>query len=84
MTFGQLRTYLAVAETGSVRAAAERLVVTQSAVSAALAALHRELGVALVERDGRGLRLTPARRWWACCAATPRTWRSPGAPRPAW
>jgi DNA-binding transcriptional LysR family regulator len=65
MTFGQLRTYLAVAETGSVRAAAERLVVTQSAVSAALAALHRELGVALVERDGRGLRLTPAGRVYA-------------------
>ena len=58
MTPGQLRTFLAVAETGSVRAAAESLVVSQPAVSAVLASLRRELGVALVEREGRGLRLT--------------------------
>jgi DNA-binding transcriptional LysR family regulator len=62
MTIGQLRTFLAVAATGSVRAAAERLVVTQPAVSAALSALQREVGVPLVSRDGRGLRLTPAGR----------------------
>ena len=60
MTLGQLRTFLAVADTGSVRAAAERLVVTQPAVSSALAQLATEVGVALVTRDGRGLRLTPA------------------------
>jgi LysR family transcriptional regulator, low CO2-responsive transcriptional regulator len=60
MTIGQLRTFLAVAATGSVRAAAERLVVTQPAVSAALSALQREVGVPLVTREGRGLRLTPA------------------------
>ncbi len=60
MTLGQLRTFLAVAATGSVRAAAEQLVVTQPAVSSALAALQRELGVALVEREGRGLRVTLA------------------------
>ncbi|MGH9041057.1 MAG: LysR family transcriptional regulator [Acidimicrobiia bacterium] len=60
MTLGQLRTFLAVAETGSGRAAADRLVVTQPAVSAALAALQKEVGVALVAREGRGLRLTPA------------------------
>lgn len=60
MTLGQLRTFLTVAATGSVRAAAEQLVVTQPAVSSALAALQRELGVALVEREGRGLRVTPA------------------------
>lgn len=60
MTLTQLRTFLAVAETGSVRAAAERLVVTQAAVSAALAALQRTLEVTLVRRDGRGLRLTEA------------------------
>jgi len=47
-----------VAETGSVHAAAESLFVSQPAVSAVLASLRRELGVALVERDGRGLRLT--------------------------
>jgi LysR family transcriptional regulator, low CO2-responsive transcriptional regulator len=60
MTLNQLRTFLAVAETGSVRAAAEDLVVTQAAVSASLAALQKSLGVALVTPDGRGLKLTDA------------------------
>jgi DNA-binding transcriptional LysR family regulator len=59
MTSGQLRAFLEVASTGSVRAAAERLFVTQPAVSSQIAALQRELGVRLVSRDGRGLRLTP-------------------------
>ncbi|MGH3623618.1 MAG: LysR substrate-binding domain-containing protein, partial [Sciscionella sp.] len=49
-----------VAETGSVRAAAERLVVTQAAVSSSLTALQRSLGVTLLRRDGRGIRLTDA------------------------
>src|SRR5205814_1879853 len=60
LTLGQLRTFLAVASTGSVRAAAEQLVVTQPEVSSALAAVRKQVGVALVARDGRGLRLTPA------------------------
>jgi LysR family transcriptional regulator, low CO2-responsive transcriptional regulator len=60
MTLNQLRSFLAVAESGSVRAAAEELVVTQAAVSASIAALQRSLGVALVTPDGRGLRLTDA------------------------
>ena len=60
MTLGQLRTFLAVAATGSVRAAAEKLVVTQPAVSSALASLQKEIGVDLVVREGRGLRLTAA------------------------
>ena len=65
MTLNQLRTFLAVAETGSVRAAAQDLVVTQAAVSASLAALQKSLGVALLEPDGRGLRLTAAGRAYA-------------------
>lgn len=60
MTFNQLRTFIAVAETGAVRAAAAVLVVTPSAVSSALAALQDEVGTALVVRQGRGLRLTEA------------------------
>jgi DNA-binding transcriptional LysR family regulator len=60
VTLNQLRTFLAVAETGSVRAAAQDLVVTQAAVSASLAALQKSLGMALLEPDGRGLRLTAA------------------------
>ncbi|HVB43772.1 MAG TPA: LysR substrate-binding domain-containing protein [Streptosporangiaceae bacterium] len=65
MTLNQLRTFLAVAETGSVRAAAADLVVTQAAVSAALAALQKSLAVALVVPDGRGLRLTAAGQAYA-------------------
>jgi DNA-binding transcriptional LysR family regulator len=60
VTPGQLTTFGAVAELGSVRAAAQQLSVTESAVSAALAALQRQLGTALLERVGRGVRLTPA------------------------
>lgn len=60
MTLHQLRTFVAVAERGSVRGAAEQLVVSQPAVSAALRALQDSLGVALVEPAGRGVRLTAA------------------------
>jgi DNA-binding transcriptional LysR family regulator len=60
VTLNQLRTFLAVAETGSVRAAAQQLVVTQAAVSASLSALQKSLGVPLLRPDGRGLRLTDA------------------------
>lgn len=60
MTIAQLETFLAVVRTGSVRAAAASRVVSEPAVSAAVAALERELGAPLVERSGRGLRLTPA------------------------
>ncbi|MGH3912469.1 MAG: LysR family transcriptional regulator [Pseudonocardiaceae bacterium] len=60
MTQSRLRTLVALAATGSVRAAAARLTVTESAVSASIAALARELGFPLVEPAGRGLRLTPS------------------------
>ncbi|MGP4023637.1 LysR substrate-binding domain-containing protein [Actinomadura sp. 3N407] len=60
MTEARLRTFVALADTGSVRAAARRLYVTESAVSAAVAALTRDLGVPLVRREGRGLALTAA------------------------
>ncbi|MFC0039707.1 LysR family transcriptional regulator [Actinomadura rayongensis] len=59
MTEGRLRTFVTLAETGSVREAARRLYVTESAVSAAVAGLARDLGVPLVRRAGRGLALTP-------------------------
>src|SRR6476661_8672282 len=58
MTESRLRTLVALAATGSVRAAASRLTVTESAVSASIGALARELGVPLVEPVGRGIRLT--------------------------
>lgn len=59
-TESRLRTLVALAATGSVRGAAARLTVTESAVSASVSALARELGVPLVEPAGRGLRLTPS------------------------
>lgn len=68
MTLHQLRTFLAVVEHGSVRAAAESLVVSQPAVSAAVGALEHELGVDLVAREGRGLRVTAAGNAFAAAA----------------
>ena len=60
LTVTQLRAFLAVARSGGVQTAAAQLHVSQPSVSAALGALARELGVQLVERDGRGVRLTEA------------------------
>jgi len=54
----RLRTLHAVCTTGSVRAAAAALHVTTSAVSQQLARLEREVGQRLLERQGRGVRLT--------------------------
>jgi len=60
LTFGQLKTFLEVARQGSIRGAAASLLVTEPSVSATVAALSRTMGVDLLERDGRGVRLTPA------------------------
>ncbi len=60
VTFSQLRSFVAVADTGSVRAAAALLIVTPSAVSSAVTALQDEVGTPLMVREGRGLRLTEA------------------------
>ncbi len=54
----RLRVLQAVARHGSVTAAAAELHVTTSAVSQQLTKLERESGAALVERSGRGIRLT--------------------------
>lgn len=56
----QLRVLQAVAEAGSFSAAAQRLNYTQPAVSRIVAALERELGAVLVERQCRPVRLTDA------------------------
>ncbi|MFD0890928.1 LysR family transcriptional regulator, partial [Streptosporangium algeriense] len=44
---------------GTIAAVAEALTFTPSAVSQQLAALEREAGVALLERTGRRVTLTP-------------------------
>jgi len=56
----QLRALQAVAEAGSFSGAADKLNYTQPAVSKSIAALERELGAVLVERDCRPVRLTDA------------------------
>lgn len=58
MTLVQLQILLAIVEAGGFTAAAERLSMTQSAVSHAMAALEQELGVTLLERRRGGARLT--------------------------
>ena len=68
ITLTQLRSFLAVVRGGSVTAAADELVVTQPSVSAAVAALSREVGVSLLEREGRGVRPTPAGKEFAAYA----------------
>jgi DNA-binding transcriptional LysR family regulator len=67
-TVARLRALVTVADAGSVKLAAQRLTVTESAVSAALSALAREVRVPLVERDGRGLRLTASGQAYAAYA----------------
>jgi len=69
ITLTQLRAFLAVVRTGSVRAASDELVVTQPSVSAALSALSREVGAELTERAGRGITLTAAGTAFAPYAA---------------
>ncbi|WP_030439453.1 LysR family transcriptional regulator [Actinoplanes subtropicus] len=59
---GRLRALHAVASYKTVLAAGEALHCTPSAVSQQLAKLERETGTTLVEKDGRGLRLTEAGR----------------------
>ncbi len=55
-----LRSFLEVAESGSVSGAARELGLTQPAVTKQLRALEAALHCSLVERAGRGVRLTPA------------------------
>lgn len=52
VTLDQLRAFVAVAESGSFRAAAQRLSRVQSAVSQAVANLEAEFGVCLFDRSG--------------------------------
>lgn len=62
MTLDQVRLFVAVAEEMHVTRAARGLGLTQSAVSAALAALEARHGVALFDRVGRHVELTPEGR----------------------
>ena len=54
------RTFLAIVSAGSFARAAERLHVTQTAVSARVQALEAEIGRRLFVRNKAGAHLTPA------------------------
>jgi len=62
MTLDQLKIFVAVAERGHVTQAAESLRMTQSAASAAIAALEKRYGTTLFDRIGRRIELTEAGR----------------------
>lgn len=58
MKFNQLESFLVIAELGSFAAAADRLFVTQSTISARIQELEASLGVQLFDRSQRSARLT--------------------------
>jgi DNA-binding transcriptional LysR family regulator len=66
----RLRLLLELSRRGSMREVAEELHVTTSTVSQQLAVLAKEAGAALIEPDGRRVRLTPAGRRLAEHAVT--------------
>ncbi len=58
----RIRYFVVVAETGSVRKAADLLHISPAALSKAVKVLEQELGTRLVERVGRGIELTDTGR----------------------
>jgi DNA-binding transcriptional LysR family regulator len=60
MELRQLRAFIEVADTGHFGHAAERLHITQPALTQRIQSLERELGVNLLERNPRKVRLAPA------------------------
>ncbi|MEZ5758242.1 MAG: LysR family transcriptional regulator [Emcibacteraceae bacterium] len=62
MDIPQIKTFIAVADTGSFIAAAEKVYVTQSTVSIRIKNLEDQLGTYLFERSKQGARLTFAGR----------------------
>ncbi|CAG4887057.1 LysR family transcriptional regulator [Paraburkholderia gardini] len=84
MTPDQLITFAVVAEHRNISRAALALHLSQPAVSGQLRQLQDEFGEALYQRDGRGVRLTPAGEQLASYAARLRdTWQQAHAYRDA-
>jgi DNA-binding transcriptional LysR family regulator len=62
VTLRQLESFLAVARAGSFRRAAERVALSQPALSQHIREVERELGAPVFDRLGRSIGLTPAGR----------------------
>ncbi len=60
MELRQLRYFAAVAETGNISRAAQKMFLTQPALSRQIRALEDEIGQCLLERQAHSIRLTPA------------------------
>ncbi|MBK7404931.1 MAG: LysR family transcriptional regulator [Phycisphaerales bacterium] len=60
MDIRQLRSFIAVAEAGTISRAAERCGITQPSLSQQIMKLEENLGVTLLDRLGRGVALTEA------------------------
>ena len=58
MTLQQLRYLIAIAEFGSINAAAQNLYASQSNLSTAIKELETELGITIFTRSNRGVTLT--------------------------
>ena len=69
MKLSHIRDVLAVAETGSLRAAGRALGVAQPAITRSVREIERELGASLFERHAKGVRLTPIGKAFARRAA---------------
>ena len=59
MELRQLRYFVAVAETGNISRAAQKIFLTQPALSRQIKALEDEIGQCLLERQAHSIRLTP-------------------------
>lgn len=59
MNLAQLEYLAEVAKTGSYSQAGRNLYMTPQAISKSITELERDLGAKLVEKEGRGIRLTP-------------------------
>lgn len=78
LSLHKLEVFVAVAEEGRISSTAERLYMTQAAVSQHIHDLETSLGVRLFERHSQGVRLSPAGQrlmeyaqkilWWALAA----------------
>ncbi len=70
MSLVQIRYFLEVARSGSIREAGERLNIAASALSRQIQNIEQEFGMPLFERKARGMELTPAGEIYARYART--------------